>query len=133
MYVRAGLGIIGLLVLLATKDRLRPQIRHKHPLLTGPQLDAAMNAAVLVGLVTGSLFILIYASLATLVRRGESWARVVALVLAALGALVSVVSLAQPSPVPARVVTLLSAVLDLAIIYFLTRPATGAFFHPDSS
>ncbi len=130
MYVRAGVGIVGLLVLLATKDSLRRQIQHRHPTLSGTRLAAATNAGVLVGLVTGSLFILIYVALAVLVRRGEQWARTVALALAGLGALVALVSLAQPKAVPTRAVTLLGAFVDVAIIWFLTRRATGEFFHP---
>jgi hypothetical protein len=130
MYVRAGLGIVALLAMLATKNLLRDQIQHKHPTLTPAQLDTEVNAALLVGLITGAVFVAIYALLATQVRRGQSWARVVTLVLAGLGAALSLVSLAQPTPAVGRVITFFGIVLDIAIIFFLTRRATSEFFHP---
>lgn len=128
MYIRAGLGIIGLAFTLATKNVLREQIQHRHPDLTSAQLDAATNAAALVGLVTASIFVALYLGLGLLVRRGEGWARLVTVVLAALGALGTLASLAAPAPLPTRIISLVQAALDVAIIWYLTRPASKAYF-----
>ncbi len=86
------------------------------------------NAAALVGLVTASIFIALYFGLGMLVRRGEGWARLLALVLAALGALGTLASLVAPAPLPTRILSLLQAALDVAIIVFLTRRDSHAYF-----
>jgi hypothetical protein len=128
MYVRAGVGIVGMLALLATKDILQGQIQDRHPSLSGTQLVAAANAAVIAGLVTNCFFVVLYALLALQVRRGERWARTVTIVLAALGALGALASSPRPAPLPTRILSLLGAALDVGIIVFLTRRPSVEYF-----
>lgn len=128
MFVRAGLGVISLIVLLATKDTLKSEILKKNSTYDTTKLDDVVNAAITIGIVIGLIFILLYVLLALQVRKGKNWARIVTWVLAGLGVLSALASLAQPQPAFSRIVGLITAVIDLAIIVFLAQRPSGQYF-----
>ena len=68
MFVSAALGVIGLIVLLASKNSLRDQVAKKNPEYDAHKLDTVVNAAVAVGIVLGVIFIVLYVLLALQVR-----------------------------------------------------------------
>ncbi|MDQ1421599.1 MAG: hypothetical protein QOJ52_3561 [Acidimicrobiaceae bacterium] len=123
MLVRAALGVVGLVVLLATKDSLRAEILKKNRSADAARLDSLVNAAIAVGVVFGVIFLVLYALLALQgVRKGRNWARIVTMFWLA--------SFAQAEPALSRVVTFLTAVIDVAIIVFLTQRPSRDFFRP---
>lgn len=128
MLVRAALGAIGLIVLLATKDTLKKEILKKNSSYDTSKLDDALNAAITIGLIIGLVFILLYVLLALQVRKGKNWARIVTWILAGLSVLGTLASLAQPQPAFSRVVGLIAAVIDVAIIVFLAMRTSGEYF-----
>ena len=85
MFVRAGLGVLGLIVLFLTKDSLREQIQLSQPTLSAETVDTATTAALTFGGVLGIVFIGLYLLLTLQVRKGKGWARIVTFVLAGLG------------------------------------------------
>lgn len=131
MLVRAALGVVGLVVLLATKDSLRAEILKKNRSADAARLDSLVNAAIAVGVVFGVIFLVLYVLLALQgVRKGRNWARIVTIVLAGLGVVSLAASFAQAEPALSRVVTFLTAVIDVAIIVFLTQRPSRDFFRP---
>jgi uncharacterized membrane protein len=81
--------------------------------------------------VFGVIFLVLYVLLALQgVRKGRNWARIVTIVLAALGVVSLAASFAQAEPALSRVVTFLTAVIDVAIIVFLTQRPSRDFFRP---
>jgi len=128
MFIRAALGVVGLIVLLATKDTLKKAILKKNPTADASRLDSLLNSAIAVGIVVGIIFIVLYVLLALQVRKGKNWARIVTWVLAGLGILGALASLAQPEPALSRLVTFVGAVLDIAIIVFLAQRPSNDFF-----
>ncbi|MFN2519076.1 MAG: hypothetical protein ABR604_08560 [Jatrophihabitantaceae bacterium] len=128
MFVRAALGVLSLIVLLATKNTLKKEIFKKNTSYDTSKLDDALNAAITIGVVIGLIFILLYVLLALQVRKGKNWARIVTWILAALGVLSALAGLAQPQPAFSRIVGLITAVIDLAIIVFLAQRASGEYF-----
>lgn len=128
MLVRAGLGVIGIIVVLATKDSLKKAILKKNPTADTARLNTLLNTAITVGVVIGIIFIVLYVLLALQVRKGKNWARIVTWVLAGLGVLSALGSLAQPEPALSRVVSLIGGLLDLVIIVLLSQRPSNQYF-----
>jgi hypothetical protein len=95
---------------------------------TGIDEDAAR-----VGIVVGSVFFLVifgalWVMLAVFLRRGANWARIVLTVLAALGVLFGAFGLVnREQPTALTVTSLLSTVLEAALLYCLWQADTSAF------
>ena len=128
MFVSAGLGVIGLIVLLASKSTLRDEIAKKNPGYDAHKLDTVVNAAVAVGITFGVIFIVLYVLLALQVKKGKNWARVVTWILAALGVLSALSSLAQTNTGGSRAASLIGGVVDLAIIILLLQKPSNDYF-----
>jgi hypothetical protein len=128
MFVRAAMGVLSLVVLLATKNSLKTEIG-KHNTGYSPQkLDDALNAAIAIGVVIGLIYIVLYVLLALQVGKGKNWARIVTWVLAALGVIGALSAFAQPEPATSRVLTLIGGLIDLAIIIFLAQRPSNEYF-----
>lgn len=128
MYASAALGILAIIVTLATKATLKKQILDRSPKLSGSQVDTALNVAIAFSIIIGLVVAVLYVVLAMQMVKGKSWARIVTLVLAGLGVLFGLLSLVQPAPVASRILSVIGLLLDIAIIVFLTRPASSAYF-----
>lgn len=128
MMVRAGLSLLGLLVLFGTKGSLKEQILKADPTLDTARLDTALTVAIAVGIAIAVLFTALYVWLALQVRKGKSWARIVTLVLAVLSVLSGLSSLMQPATGLTRLLGLVDVVLDIGIIVLLLmRPSVEYF------
>ncbi len=128
MFARAALGVVNIIVLLATKNTLKHEILKKHPSYDPSKLTTVLNAAIGVGVVVAIIFLVLYVLMALQVRNGKNWARIVALILAGLGVLGVLAIQVQTQTAPTRVVSVISGVLDLLIIVFLTQRASSEFF-----
>lgn len=128
MLVRAALGLIALFLVFATKSSMRDQIAKRSPSLTKAQIDTAVTVGVAFVVILGTVFIVLYVVLALQVAKGKNWARITTFVLAGLGVLGTVLSLLQPAPVLSRLVSLITGVLDIAIIVLLARRPSGEYF-----
>lgn len=128
MFVSAALGVLGLIVLLATKDTLKEEILKHNRDFSAHKLDDAVNLAVAVGIVVGLIFIVLYVLIALQVRNGKNWARIVTWILAGLGVLSALTSLTQPEPALSRALTLVGGVIDLAIIVLLAQRPSNQYF-----
>lgn len=128
MFARAALSLLGLLALLATKSTLKEQILKSKPTVSGSQIDTLLSAAIGIGVVVGLVFIVLYVLLALQVRKGKNWARIVTWVLAGLGVLSALTSLAQPEPLLTRILSLIGAVIDVAVIVLLAQRPSSAYF-----
>ncbi|MEJ7831600.1 MAG: hypothetical protein WKF79_01680 [Nocardioides sp.] len=90
-------------------------------------LDAARTGAI-IGIV---IFLIIGVAIAALfayfIGKGANWARIVYTVLAALSLIFGIFGLADQPPL-LLVLTLISYVITIAILYFLYRPESNAYF-----
>ena len=66
--------------------------------------------------------------LALQVQKGKNWARVITWIIAALGVLSALASLAQTTTGGSRVASLVGGVVDLAIIILLAQKASNDYF-----
>ncbi|MFN2608476.1 MAG: hypothetical protein ABR511_11400 [Acidimicrobiales bacterium] len=128
MLARAALGILSLIVLLATRDTLKSEILKHNRTADPARLDSLLNTAVVVGVVFGILFTVLYVILALQVRNGRNWARVVTFVLAGLGIVGALASLGQPEPALSRLLSIVGGLIDVAIIVMLTRLPSREYF-----
>lgn len=85
-------------------------------------------AYVAIAIISLVVFGVLMVVLAQQFLRGKKWARIVATILAVLGVLGGVLSFAQPAPIWYQLLGVLAAVVSAAIIYFLYRPESNAFF-----
>ncbi len=121
MLVGAALSAIGIVLLLTTKSSMRTVIAKKNPNFDPHKLDTTVTAAIAIGTAFGIVFLVLYVLLALQVRKGKSWARVVTLVITALGVLSALASFAQAVPAISHVLSIVSGLLDLAIIVLLVQ------------
>jgi hypothetical protein len=128
MYAGAALGLLGVLSALLTKSTLKQQIADNNTKLTPDQVNTALNAAIAVTIVIGVIVVVLYILLAMQVGKGKNWARIVTLVLTGLGVLFGLLGFLQPAPALSRIVSVIGLLLDIAIIWFLTRSESSAYF-----
>lgn len=128
MFAGAALGILGLLLRFADKNGFRDAIRSGNASYTESQIDAAYGAAIAVSVVVGLIFTVLYVVLALQVRKGRNWARIVTFVLAGLGILGGLGSLAVAAPGLSKLLVVIGVAIDIAIIVFLLRRPAKEFF-----
>ena len=128
MFLNAALGLIGVIILFATKDTLRDQLRDKNLDKSTSDIDNLVNTAVTIGLVIGIIFLVLYVLLAIQVGKGKNWARITTWVFAGLGVLSALSSLAQTAPALSKTFSLIGGVIDVAIIVLLARSASNEYF-----
>jgi hypothetical protein len=130
MFVAAAFGALSLIVALSTKSTLRANIAKKNPDFDSAKLNTAVNVAIGAGVVFGIVFVVLFVLLALQVRKGKNWARVVTWVITGLGIVSALASLGQTVAAASRVVGLISALLDIAIVVLLLQKPSNAFFKP---
>jgi hypothetical protein len=130
MYVAAAAGLVSLIVALSTKSTLRADIAKKNPDFDSAKLNTAVNVASGAGVVFGIVFIVLFVLLALQVRKGKNWARVVTWVITGLGIVSALASLGQTVAPASRVISLVSGLLDVAIVVLLLQKPSNAFFKP---
>ncbi|MGH8889440.1 MAG: hypothetical protein ACRDV3_06715 [Acidothermaceae bacterium] len=128
MLVSAALGLIGVIVLYASKSSLRTAILKKNPSYDPTKLNTAVNAALVVATVFAVIFIVLYVWLSRQLLKGKNWARIVTWIITALGVLSALTSLANPTAALTRVFDLIAGVIDIAIIVLLLQKPSNAFF-----
>jgi hypothetical protein len=121
MFLGAALSALGIIVLLTAKSSMRTAIANKNPNYDAHKLDTAVNAAIAISVVFGIIFLVLYVLLALQVRKGKNWARIVTLVITAIGVLSTLSSYAQPAPAIVHIFGTISGLLDLAIIVLLVQ------------
>ncbi len=94
----------------------------------GADRDAARVGAI-VGAIIGLLIGVVLAAIfAYFISKGANWARIVYTVLLGLGILLGLFGLLTSQPALLLVISLVSVVISVAIIFFLFRPDSNAYF-----
>jgi hypothetical protein len=132
MFVAAALGLVSLIVAFSTKSTLRADIAKKNPGFDAHKLNTAVNVAIGAGVVFGIIFVVLFILLALQVGKGKNWARVVTWVITGLGIISALASLGQTVAAASRAVSLVSGLLDIAIVVLLMQKPSNAFFKPRS-
>lgn len=128
MFVIAALGVIGLLVFIATKDELRTAIRDNDSGLSSHEVNVAVNAAVAIAVTVGLILIVLYVLLALQVRKGKNWARITTWVFSGLGLLGALSNLARPGASLTKVVAGVELIAYVALIVLLSVGASSTYF-----
>ncbi len=128
MYASATLVLVTLIVTVSAKGAIRRAISDANPTWDDQKLDSAVNAAIAVGAVIDIVILALLVLLAFKLRRGRNWARIVTWIIAGLGVLFAVSSLAQPGTSGSRLLTLISGLIDVAIIVLLMQRSSSEFF-----
>jgi hypothetical protein len=132
MYVGAVLSVLDVVVTWFTKSQLRDQIEATSPTLTPDQVETAVTVSLGTGLVVGLVAVGLWLWMAAANGAGKSWARVLATVLGALGALGAVLSITTGTGITIAL-QLLSLVLAVTILVLLWRPASSAYYQARSA
>lgn len=132
MFVRATISVLGLLVVLLTRDSLRETLQRQNPALGSGGLDTAVTAAVGFSLVFGLVYLVLYVLLALQVQKGRSWARIVTLVLTGLSVLSGLYGLVAAAPALSKGIAVLTLVVDIGIFVLLVSKPAGEFFRARS-
>lgn len=124
MLVQVAVSLVSLIVLFATRDQLKQQIRDNTPNAT----TSTVNAAIAVAVVVAIVLIVLYTLLAVQVDRGRNWARVVTWVLAGLGILSGLVGLGQPEPGFSRALRVIGLLVQIGIVVLLALAPSHPYF-----
>ncbi len=130
MFTRAALGVVSVAVAFATRSTLKKEIFAHNRSADPARLNLLLNTAITVGVVFGIAFLVFYVLLALQVRRGRNWARIVTLILAAVGVLGGLGSLVTVEPPANHVLAVLVAIVDVAIIVLLAQRTSTEYFAP---
>jgi hypothetical protein len=128
MYVRAAIALVGVILVLTTKNTLRKDILKHNPTADRARLDTLVNSAITLSIVFALIFLVLYVLLAMQVRKGKNWARIVTWVFAGLGVIGSLGSLFQVAAPLSHVVSVVTGILDLAVIVLLAQQPSNDYF-----
>ena len=128
LYVIAGIGVLSTLLMFLMQDDLEEVILDRDPDLTPDELDAAVNGALVIGVIVGLVFAIIYVLLARKILQGAGWARIVATILLALAILGGVTSGAQTLPTISVILSIISAVVAVFALFMLWRRSSSDYF-----
>jgi uncharacterized membrane protein YqaE (UPF0057 family) len=124
MIARTAISIIVVLIIFARLDTITDDV-----LARSGDLDRdAAKAAVVFGAVIALVISLLLLGLAVMVRRGRNWARITAIVLAALGFLGGLLSYAQPYGGALTLLDTVNLLLAIATLVLLLLPQSSAYF-----
>lgn len=95
---------------------------------SGVDTDAIRTSTV-IGAIVGLVFSVVLAALfAYFISKGANWARIVYSVLLVLGILLNLFGLLGSQPAILIIITVISLVLSVAILFFLYRPDSNRYF-----
>jgi len=130
MFVGAALGVAYLVVVLSTRSTLRAAIAKKDPSFDAHKLDSVVNVSTVSALGVGVVYLVLFVLLALQLPRGKNWARVVTWVINGLVIIGGLASVGQPIADATLVVSLIRAVIGLAIVLLLLQRSSNEFFKP---
>ena len=128
MVVRAVLGVIGLVLSVATIGSLRTQIRNSQSTLSASTVNALVNTSIVVTVVLGIAFAVLYVLLSRKLLQRRNWARIVTIVLSSLGVLTLLGSLVQRQTTLGRATSVVVGLCDLAILVFVLMKPSREYF-----
>lgn len=128
MWLTAVVNLLSLVLIFSLRDSLRTSVRNANPDVTPQRLNTLVNTAIAIGVVIAIVFIVLYVLLSFRVRKGKQWARVVTWIIAGLGVVSALSSLAQDTTVTNKILGLIGGVIDLAIILLLARRESNTYF-----
>lgn len=126
MYLSAALGVIGLILAIASRDTIKERLLESNPNIEN--VDAVVTGTVVFSIVIGLIFIALWIWLAMMVSKGRNWARIVTWVIAGLGAIFAVVALVNPNTALDAVLAVIEGLVDIAVIVLLAMRPSNEFF-----
>ena len=128
MYARAGLGILSVLLVFTQRDAIEDIVREQNPDFDANKVDDAVTAALVVTVLIGAVFLVLYLVLARQVGKGRNWARIVTWVIAGLSLLSFVSTAVGDNPGLSKALGAVGALLDLGIIVLLAMGPSNEYF-----
>jgi hypothetical protein len=128
MFIRAALSLISVVVALLSKSQLKKAIISNNTTLTPSQVNTAVNVGIGIGVVFGIGFFVLYIIVALNLAKAKNWARIVAIIFAALGIFGGLFSVARPEPALSRILGLVVALVDVGILVCMLQSKTKQFF-----
>lgn len=130
MWVGAALALLGVLVVPRQTDAIRDQLADRPD--AGIDIDTFVNTAIAVAVVVGLISVGLWVLMAVMNRKGKTWARITATVLAGLNILFTLAAITGAAGASPTTLTLLLSVVSLVlagvIVYLLwQRPASEWF------
>ena len=95
--------------------------------LSADEQDAARVGAIVGAVFFGLVFAVLWAVMGIFLKKGKNWARIVLTVLAVLGILGGLFNLFGEQPVLLLVVSVITVLLEIALLFFLYRKDSSAF------
>ena len=138
MYAGAVLSLIGLIVTLLSlsslKTELRDEIAKSNPDFTTQDLDNLYQVTVGVAVVFGLVGTALWLWMAWKNGQGRGWARILATVLGGLNLVSSILTVAAGASLTvSEILTVISLILAIVILFLLWRKDSSAFYAESAS
>jgi drug/metabolite transporter (DMT)-like permease len=128
MYARAVLGVLGVLLAFTQRGAIEDIVREQNSDFTQSEIDNAVTAALVVTVIIGLVFLVLYVVLAQQVAKGRNWARIVTWVIAGLSLLSFLSTVASDSTGLSKALGLVGAILDIGIVVLLLQKPSNDYF-----
>ena len=127
LYTLAGFEILSILFAFLSRDSIENSVRDSRPELSQSDIDSAVTVAIVISVVLGLLFAVLYYFCARKMLEARNWARITPTVLLAVGVLFGLLSLGSGSGLD-LVLQAITIVLGIAfLIYSWSRPSNEFF------
>lgn len=128
MLVQVGLAVLSTVVTLTIVDTIRDYFREQRPGATRETIDELTTNTVGAAVFAGLVFTAVWLWLASKVRQGKNWARILTWIFAGGGVLFGLIRLGTPQSGLVRLFDVVALLLDVAIIVLLARLPAKAYF-----
>jgi len=139
MFTGAALSVLSGLLAFTTQDEMRSLMEDElarqgqDAAMTTTMLDTIVQVTLAVSLVFGVLGAILWVVNAVFNGKGHNWARILSTVLGAIWLLSFTVSLLQPAPAVSKVLSVLNALLVIAVLVLLWLRPSNQFFSQSSA
>lgn len=130
MWVGAALAVLSVLLVPLQTDTIREQLAEQPD--AGVDIDTLVNTTIAIVVVVGLISVGLWALMAVMNRKGKTWARITATVLAGLNILFTLASLTGAAGTSTTTLALLLGVVSLVlagvIVYLLWQRSASEWF-----
>jgi Ca2+/Na+ antiporter len=120
IYALVALSAISVILNLVMADQMKETFEANNPGMAAPNFTLT---SVITFIIFGALFLF----LAFQLRKGAGWARIVLTILAVLAVLSSIFTLTQGQPAVLLILSVLSLLLYVALLFFLWRSDSSSY------
>ncbi len=129
MYAGAALGVISLIINLATANSAKQAIEQANPALTPAQVNAAESIAIVFVVIFGLIGAGLWIWMALMNKRGRSWARILSTVFFGVDTIGVLYTISRPGAGAGNILSGLEWLIGLGAIILIWQRVSTAYYN----